>query len=158
MASMVAETWAYINGEDDSNGVEVWKFNDALLMSLLEEPHGEEYNNEQVNKVIQSLEAEINANMLEAGRDLAMEPEFLNVGDNEDGENCLSSMEFEWEEMELVPSSPSDDMNWCMDQYENELDFMVDYGHVSDYSQIYNVVSFEEQSFCSLWHETYDTL
>ncbi|KAJ0102810.1 hypothetical protein Patl1_05025 [Pistacia atlantica] len=143
MASMVAETWAYINGEDDSNGVEVWKFNDALLMSLLEEPHGEEYNNEQVNKVIQSLEAE---------------PEFLNVGDNEDGENCLSSMEFEWEEMELVPSSPSDDMNWCMDQYENELDFMVDYGHVSDYSQICNVVSFEEQSFCSLWHETYDTL
>ncbi|KAJ0046273.1 hypothetical protein Pint_04913 [Pistacia integerrima] len=143
MASMVAETWAYINGEDDSNGVEVGKFNDALLMSLLEEPHGEEYNNEQVNKVIQSLEAE---------------PEFLNVGDNEDGENCLSSMEFEWEEMELVPSSPSDDMNWCMDQYENELDFMVDYGHVSDYSQIYNVVSSEEQSFCSLWHETYDTL
>lgn len=118
---MVAETRLITNGDDGSNGVEISKFNSDLLISLLEESHGEEYNDEQVNRAIESLEAEINANMLEAGHDLAMEPEFL--GD-EDVQNCLASMEFEWAEMEMVPSSPSDDMNWGMDQCENELDFM----------------------------------
>ncbi|XP_044504285.1 uncharacterized protein LOC123224635 [Mangifera indica] len=147
MASLVSETWAIVNGEDDSNGVEVSKFNDALLLSLLEESNGEEYNDEQVNRVIQSLEAEINANMLEASHDLAMEP---------DVQNCLASMEFEWAEMELLPSSPSDGMNWCIDQSENELNFLVENGDVSDYPQLYNIVPLEEHSFCSLWQETYD--
>ncbi|XP_031250315.1 uncharacterized protein LOC116108185 [Pistacia vera] len=156
MASMVAETWAIINGEDDSNGVEISKFNNALLMSLLEESYGEEYNDEQVNRVIQSLEAEINANMLEAGDDLAMEPEFLGLSDDEDGQNSSASMEFEWAEMEPVPSSPSYDMNWFVDHCENELDLMVEYGDVGDYnSQIYSVVSSEENCFSSLWHENY---
>ncbi|KAJ0046268.1 hypothetical protein Pint_04916 [Pistacia integerrima] len=141
MASMVAETWAIINGEDDSNGVEISKFNNALLMSLLEESYGEEYNDEQVNRVIQSLEAEINSNMF----------------DDEDGQNSLASMEFEWAEMELVPSSPSDDMNCFVDHCENELDLMVEYGDVGDYnSQIYSVVSSEENGFSSLWHENYE--
>ncbi|KAJ0046270.1 hypothetical protein Pint_04914 [Pistacia integerrima] len=140
MASMVAETWAIINGEDDSNGVEISKFNNALLMSLLEESYGEEYNDEQVNRVIQSLEAEINANI-----------------DDEDGQNSSASMEFEWAEMEPVPSSPSYDMNWFVDHCENELDLMVEYGDVGDYnSQIYSVVSSEENCFSSLWHETYE--
>lgn len=144
MASMVAETRLITNGDDGSNGVEISKFNSDLLISLLEESHGEDYNDEQVNRAIQSLEAEINANMLEAGHDLAMEPEFL--GD-EDVQNCLASMEFEWAEMEMVPSSPSDDMNWGMDQCENELDFMFEYGFSS-----------EENGFSSLCNETYETV
>lgn len=60
-------------------------------MSFLEESNGEEYNDEQVHKVIQSLEAEINheQNMLE-GQDLSMKL----FSDQEDSQNCLASMDF----------------------------------------------------------------
>ncbi|ESR55522.1 hypothetical protein KPL70_007187 [Citrus sinensis] len=155
---MTAENWACIS--DYSNGVEISKFDTALLMSLLEESNGEEYNDEQVNKVIQSLEAEIyyEQHMLES-QDLAMEPELL-LSDKEDGQNYLASTEFD---MEQLPCSPSYDMNWSnMDQCGGlDLDEFVEYEFVSDgYSQIYNIVSDtdQEHGFSSLWHETCDAV
>ncbi|KAJ4726561.1 putative Heat stress transcription factor B-4b [Melia azedarach] len=150
MASLVAENWV------NYDGIEVSKFDSALLMSLLEESNGEEYSDEQLNSVIQSLEAEIKEqNMIEC-HDLSMEPELLS--DEENGQK--TSMNFGWgDNMELAPSSPSDDMNWStyMDQYELDLDNFSEFKGVCDYSQInFNVVSSEEHDFSSLWHETYD--
>ncbi|KAH9723666.1 hypothetical protein KPL70_007188 [Citrus sinensis] len=115
-------------------------------MSLFEESNGEEYNDEQVNRGIQSLEGEINGQyMLLESRDLPVELELLsNI--EEDGQNCLESMDFGWaDEVEQVPCSPSDDMNWSnyMDECGGlDLDDLVEYEIVSSrYSQIYNIVS-----------------
>ncbi|KAJ4726563.1 putative Heat stress transcription factor B-4b [Melia azedarach] len=154
MASLAAENWV------NYDGIEVSEFDGALLMSLLEESNGEGYNDEQLNRVIQSLEAEINEQNMVEWDDLAMESELL-LSDEEDGQNCLASTDFGWaDNMELVPSSPSEDMNWSnyMDQCELHLDNLLDFEGVPDYSQInFNVVEAEEQQgFSSLWHETCD--
>ncbi|KAJ4726562.1 putative Heat stress transcription factor B-4b [Melia azedarach] len=154
MASLVAENWACFNGDDNSKSVDVLKFDSALLTSLLEESNCEEYNDEQLNRVIQSLEAEINEqNGLEC-YDLDMEPELL-LSDEEDGQNGLASMDFGWgDSMEqLLPSSPSEDMNWS----NNYMEFDIEFENIGDYSEIYNSVpSLEEHGFSSLWLETYD--
>ncbi|GAY61861.1 hypothetical protein CUMW_213260 [Citrus unshiu] len=132
-------------------------------MSFLEESNGEEYNDEQVHKVIQSLEAEINheQNMLE-GQDLSMKL----FSDQEDSQNCLASMDFgRVDEMELVASSPSDhDMNWSyyMDQCGGlELDDLVEHEIVScGYFHISNIVYETDQKhgLSSLWHERCDAV
>ncbi|KAH9733687.1 hypothetical protein KPL70_010647 [Citrus sinensis] len=116
-------------------------------MSFLEESNGEEYNDEQVHKVIQSLEAEINH-----GKKYS--------------QNCLASMDFgRVDEMELVASSPSDhDMNWSyyMDPCGGlELDELVEHEIVScGYSHISNIVYETDQKhgLSSLWHERCDAV
>ncbi|XWS27436.1 hypothetical protein CRYUN_Cryun26dG0115100 [Craigia yunnanensis] len=53
-----------------------------LIMSLLEESYCEEFNKEELNSVMRSLEEEIRVNTL-ANHDFTMEPEFVSE-DNRD--------------------------------------------------------------------------
>lgn len=123
------------------------KIDGALLMSLLEESHCEYCNEEQLKSLMKSLEAEIRMQASHGSCD--------NVSlDNEsnDGFDC-----FEWtDEMEMVSSSPSDDMNWCVENHVEEIsmDDLLEFG--DDFPQNYCEIPFEYGN-SSLWQETYDT-
>ncbi|KAL3736076.1 hypothetical protein ACJRO7_025083 [Eucalyptus globulus] len=163
MASSVArESWASTSKIDDELAGSVSK---DILLSLLEEsPQGEERDDEQLNDVIRSLEAEINLDMV-SGSDLVGELEstgdsFEEHGGRYTGGNSMEPLDFDWIDMEMVPSSPSDDMNWYMDRYEDDeiMNNMVEFGVISDYSQIYCGIPLEEQGYGSLWQDTYDEM
>ncbi|KAI3427626.1 uncharacterized protein J3R85_009485 [Psidium guajava] len=164
MASSVArESWASASQIDDE--LEGSVSNDILLSLLEESPQGEERDDEQLNDVIRSLEAEINPDTV-GGRDLVGELEF--TGGSFKGhngrctvDNPTESLDFDWIDMKMAPSSPSDDMNWYMDRYEDDemMNNVVEFGVISDYSQIYyGVVPLEEQGYGSLWQDTYDEM
>ncbi|KAF8025990.1 hypothetical protein BT93_F2733 [Corymbia citriodora subsp. variegata] len=163
MASSVArESWASASKIDDDLGGSV--SNDILLSLLEESPQGEERDDEQLNDVIRSLEAEINLDTVD-GRDLAGELESTGDSFEEFGRPCAvgNSMEpsdFDWIDLEMAPSSPSDDMSWYMDRYEDDemMNNMVEFGVISDYSQIYYGLPLEEQGYGSLWQDTYDEM
>ncbi|KAI6690252.1 hypothetical protein NL676_027080 [Syzygium grande] len=163
MASSVArECWASTSMIDDE--LEGSVSNDILLSLLEELPKGEERDDEQLNDVIRSLEAEINLDMVDS-HDLVGELEFTGDSFEEHGRRCTTGnstepFDFDWIDMEMAPSSPSDDMNWYMDQYEDDemMNNMVEFGVISDYSQIYYGVPLEEQGYGSLWQDTYDEM
>ncbi|XWS27437.1 hypothetical protein CRYUN_Cryun26dG0115200 [Craigia yunnanensis] len=145
MALVLKEKQGLIDGSNIKEEIEVPEIDAALLISLLEESLSEEYcNDERVNSLMESLEAEIR-----------MENHGLcNIeGDMEsnDGFDC-----FEWTEMEMVPSSPSDDMNWYAEYHVEEIsmDDLVEFGN--DLPQDYYEVPLEHE-YSSLWQETYDT-
>ncbi|MBA0848772.1 hypothetical protein Goshw_006941 [Gossypium schwendimanii] len=143
MALMLTENPGLING---SNGVEeigVPEIDAGLLMSLLEESQCEEYcNEEQVTSLMESLEAEIR--MVNAGS-CSIEGDI--------GRNNY----FEWSEMEMVPSSPSDDMNWYVEDHVQEMSMD---GYLVQFGNDFPLNCYESQlenGFTSLWQETYDT-
>nr|KJB12861.1 hypothetical protein B456_002G040500 [Gossypium raimondii] len=143
MALMLTENPGLING---SNGVEeigVPEIDAGLLMSLLEESQCEEYcNEEQVTSLMESLEAEIrmvNADSCSIEGDIG------------------SNNYFEWSEMEMVPSSPSDDMNWYVEDHVQEMSMD---GYLVQFGNDFPLNCYESQlenGFTSLWQETYDT-
>ncbi|KAE8680053.1 Detected protein of unknown function [Hibiscus syriacus] len=128
----------------DGNNVmdDVPEIDADLLVSLLEESQYEEYcNEEQVNSLMESLEAGIR---------MANHGSCSSEGDIE-----LNGSS-EWAEMETVPSSPSDDMNWCVEDHFEEISMveLVQFGN--DFAL--NCYEFPlENGHASLWQETYDT-
>ncbi|KAB2043723.1 hypothetical protein ES319_D01G037900v1 [Gossypium barbadense] len=143
MALMLTENPGLING---SNGVEeigVPEIDAGLLMSLLEESQCEEYcNEEQVTSLMESLEAEIR---------------MVNAGSCSIEGNIGSNNYFEWSEMEMVPSSPSDDMNWYVEDHVQEMSMD---GYLVQFGNDFPLNCYESQlenGFTSLWQETYDT-
>ncbi|WRX29370.1 hypothetical protein QQP08_021857 [Theobroma cacao] len=142
MAHLVREKPGLIDRSNVMEEIEVPEIDAALLMSLLEESHCEEYcNEEQVNSLMESLEAEIRM----ANHDSCYEVDMK----SNDGFDC-----FEWTEMEMVPSSPSDDMNWYMEDHVEEMDGMVEFGN--GFPHNYYEIPLEH-GYSSLWQETYDT-
>ncbi|KAB2043726.1 hypothetical protein ES319_D01G038200v1 [Gossypium barbadense] len=143
MALILTENPGLINGCNGVEEIEVPEIDADLLMSLLEESQCEEYcNEEQVNSLMESLEAEIR--MVNAG---SCSIEGV-IGSND----C-----FEWSEMEMVPSSPSDDMNWYVEDHVQEMSmdgYLIQFGN--DFPlNFYDIQT--ENGFTSLWQETYDT-
>ncbi|MBA0705323.1 hypothetical protein Golax_017526 [Gossypium laxum] len=143
MALMLTENPGLING---SNGVEeigVPEIDAGLLMSLLEESQCEEYcNEEQVTSLMESLEAEIR---------------MVNAGSCSIEGDIGSNNYFEWSEMEMVPSSPSDDMNWYVEDHVQEMSMD---GYLVQFGNDFPLNCYESQlenGFTSLWQETYDT-
>lgn len=140
-----------IDADDLINGVDdVLKHNSFLLMSSLEETmQAEEYmcNNEELDNLIRTLEAEINphTDTKEEHCDLPVEPRLL-----VDGHDCWASindLDIEWDDMELMASSPSDDLNLCVD---------VDFGTDEDFQLCYEV-PLGDHGYSSVWLETHDT-
>jgi hypothetical protein len=130
MASPIPESLACNTGDADFQGIEVSGIDGAILMSFLEESQGEERDDEDVWKV---------------GRI--------------DGHDCVvphDQIGFGWDvDMEPVPS----DLNWYMDPCGNEVDGIIEFGGLSDYSHVnYGIALDEEQGYRSLWQETYDTI
>ncbi|KAG4161024.1 hypothetical protein ERO13_D01G033400v2 [Gossypium hirsutum] len=143
MALMLTENPGLINR---SNGVEeigVPEIDAGLLMSLLEESQSEEYcNEEQVTSLMESLEAEIR---------------MVNAGSCSIEGDIGSNNYFEWSEMEMVPSSPSDDMNWYVEDHVQEMSMD---GYLVQFGNDFPLNCYESQlenGFTSLWQETYDT-
>ncbi|OMO92652.1 hypothetical protein COLO4_17430 [Corchorus olitorius] len=135
MAFMVEERSAF---EGFMEEIEAPKIDGAFLMSLLEESNGEEcFNDEELNIVIRSLEAEINANTIMENHEFAMEPEFV----------CRDGGDLDWNEMEMVLSSQNDDMNLFVE------DQIMEFMDESSYSQNYFAVNvpLEENGYSSLW-------
>ncbi|KAE8703349.1 Detected protein of unknown function [Hibiscus syriacus] len=143
MALLLKENPGLIDGSKAMEEIGIPEMNAAVLMSLLEESHCEEYyNEEQVNSLMESLEAEIRmANLGSCSI----------VGDVE--RNGSS----EWSEMEMMPSSPSDDMNWCVDdQFEEiSMDELVQFGN--DFALNCYEIQSENSFSANLWQEIYDT-
>ncbi|KAB2095478.1 hypothetical protein ERO13_A01G042800v2 [Gossypium hirsutum] len=143
MALMLTENPGLTN---ESNGVEeigVPEIDAGLLMSLLEESQCEEYcNEEQVTSLMESLEAEIR---------------MVNAGSCSIEGDIGSNNYFEWSEMEMVPSSPSDDMNWYVEDHAQEMSMD---GYLVQFGNDFPLNCYESQlenGFTSLWQETYDT-
>ncbi|XVF79233.1 hypothetical protein PTKIN_Ptkin14bG0204200 [Pterospermum kingtungense] len=131
MALLLKEKQGLIDGSNVmEEEIQVPEIDAALLiMSLLEESHCEEYcNQEQLNSLMESLEAEIR---MQANHGSCND---YNSGymDSVDGFDCL-----EWTEMDLVPSSPSDDMNRYAENHVEEISMedLVEFGN--DFPQIY---------------------
>ncbi|KAK9937677.1 hypothetical protein M0R45_014452 [Rubus argutus] len=99
-SSTVPLIFASMKGGDDGFGVEDFETNDAILMSLLEEFQEDDRDDEErLNSVIQSLQAELPIQFQQ------------------------------WTALIVpVPSSPCDDMNWYMDSCEYEMDCPADSG------------------------------
>ncbi|MFQ6659215.1 hypothetical protein Gotur_028202 [Gossypium turneri] len=107
MALLFEEKPELIDGSNAMEETEVPEIYTGLLMSLLEESQCDEYcNEEQINSLMESLEAEIRI-----ASDCSCSTEG-GIGSND----C-----FEWSEMEMVPSSPSDDMNWYVEDHVQEM-------------------------------------
>ncbi|KAB2043725.1 hypothetical protein ES319_D01G038100v1 [Gossypium barbadense] len=145
MALILTENPGLINGSNGVEEIEIPEIDAGLLMSLLEESQCEEYcNEEQVNSLMESLEAEIR--MVNAGSCSTIEGD---IGSND---------YLEWSEMEMVPSSPSDDMNWYVEDHVEDMSMD---GYFVQFGNDFPLNSYEiqpENGFTSLWQETYDTV
>ncbi|MBA0849099.1 hypothetical protein Goshw_011351 [Gossypium schwendimanii] len=143
MALLFEEKPELIDGSNAMEETEVPEIDTGLLMSLLEESLcDEDCNEEQINSLMESLEAEIRM-----ASDCSCNAEG-GIGSND----C-----FEWSEMEMVPSSPSDDMNWYVEDHVQEMSmdgYLVQFGNYFPLNCYENQL---ENGFTSLWQETYDT-
>lgn len=177
-SSTVPLSFASMKGDDDGFGVEDFQTNGAILMSLLEEFQEDDRDDEErLNSVIQSLQAELtnpSATMDSINSSGTIDSELTiidfkegnwwNVVGGTGSKDCsVSSVESElgWFEMEQVPSSPSHDMKWYMDSCEYEMDCPADSGiWVGDYSHICYGAGLEEDNvYSSIWQETaYDSI
>ncbi|KAE8703350.1 Detected protein of unknown function [Hibiscus syriacus] len=140
MALLLKENPGLIDGSNAMEEIGIPEMDASILMSLLEESHCEEYyNEEQINSFMESLEAGIR---------------MANCSIEGDIERNGSS---EWSEMEMVPSSLSDDMNWCVDdQFEEiSMDELVQFGN--DFALNCYEIQTENGFSVNLWQETYDT-
>ncbi|GMJ10034.1 hypothetical protein HRI_004672600 [Hibiscus trionum] len=140
MDLVLKERPGLIDGSDAVEEIEAPGIDAVLLMSMLEESQCEEYyNEEQVNSFMESLEAEIRM----AG------PGSCSMEGDIESNDC-----FEWSELEMVPSSPSDDMNWYVVDHVEEMamdDYLVQFGN--DFPlNCYEIQS--ENGFSDLWQET----
>ncbi|TYI96031.1 hypothetical protein E1A91_D01G040700v1 [Gossypium mustelinum] len=144
MARILTENPGLINGSNGVEEIEIPEIDAGLLMSLLEESQCEEYcNEEQVNSLMESLEAEIR--MVNAGS-CSIEGD---IGSND---------YLEWSEMEMVPSSPSDGMNWYVEDHVEDMSMD---GYFVQFGNDFPLNCYEiqpENGFTSLWQETYDTV
>ncbi|GKV04173.1 hypothetical protein SLEP1_g16368 [Rubroshorea leprosula] len=110
-------------------------FSGALLMSLLEEPNSDEfYDDEELNKLMQSLQAEINVNeMAESSHGLTSMEHAQTTASDQRKEDEVLMADFEcfgWtldDDMKQGPSLPNDDMNWYMEDQIEEMDCMVEF-------------------------------
>lgn len=180
MASIVTcEKWGCINDNDELEGIHDGVFseiNGAYLMSLMEElqDHVEENDEERLNSLIQSLEAEINScTIMDADQESHVEPNYqpVSIGEGSqlfsleqmiNGHNC--SVSFDDVDMNglidmepAVPCSPSHEMNnWYLYQGDEIRNGVIGYGGVStDYSAhtYYGVVLNQEHEYSSLWQD-----
>ncbi|KAI4342443.1 hypothetical protein MLD38_027070 [Melastoma candidum] len=152
-----------------NSSVEVFGINQDVLDSLLEETQGDEQDDERLNSVIRSLEAEINPGLMVEYHDLLAQVEL--VGDLEmdssagDTGGAETDMDFSWVELDMdrvgLGSSPSEDMNWYINMNqcgENMGEFgMGDYSQFSYPPPPPPGLSLEEQTTCCpLWQPNCD--
>ncbi|XP_022878655.1 uncharacterized protein LOC111396456 [Olea europaea var. sylvestris] len=167
MASMVADNWESIVCYDDFINNESSYIDQNILMSLLDESHNEDCDDERLTNVIRSLEAEIAPNNTDCylSNNLKLESDPIECqsssdeSTNEQNFSKLHDLDFQWMDLEMVPSSPTSGMaSWYMGSYEQEMDAMTEFDGLKFYSQIsYETPLMEEHDFGLLWQETNDS-
>lgn len=146
-------------------GTEISEIDASLLMSILEESQCEEHDDETLEHVIRSLEAEINFNTID-GYDLPLETEAsidqydsqLWSGDKMVDHDCSQPLDFDvnWADMEIKPSSPfGETTNWYLDPSEVEVDGSIESGG-RGFSHFRYGDLLEEDGYNFLWQDTYD--
>ncbi|OIT27471.1 hypothetical protein A4A49_21804 [Nicotiana attenuata] len=145
MATLVPEmeNWACINGCNDLGNFDQSQIDCALLMSLLDDSQlgvEDEHDNKRLTSVIRSLEAEIDDQQVINGHDSFQDSQGRNSGEDwqlwEDSQyksqDFLESegLDLNWMalEMEIAPSSTSDDMNFW---YNHQVHDMCKYGYAA---------------------------
>ncbi|KAL7129276.1 hypothetical protein ABFS83_13G054700 [Erythranthe nasuta] len=136
MASVVEENWDYVDGQDESEDLELSQINHNLLMSLLDETPIEDCDDERLRKVIRSLEAEID--------------------DSDD--NCYSFDHHStmWESEVVDCQSSNDELNGqdrSVPQDDLDLRWM-DMETMPTSPLCYVNTTIEDQDYGSLWHDT----
>ncbi|KAJ6301697.1 hypothetical protein OIU77_015917 [Salix suchowensis] len=165
-SSSVFENWEMINGETDgAGGSEVSEMSSSadFLMSLMEETPGEEYDNERLSSLIQSLEAEIDPSRMVGGDASMMDPsstcdQSCDAGQVED-HDCWGADLISWD-ADIEMDSPScdhddDDLSVWYHPIGYQVDLMAEFGGVRSCSQIYSGVDFDNGSI-GLWQEPWD--
>ncbi|CAL0326467.1 unnamed protein product [Lupinus luteus] len=137
MGSQVCETLAFMNGDDGLSEMEVMEINGALLMSLMEESPSDESDDDRLDNLMRSFEAEIRSgskNMEGHNYSASIGSEFVsNIGEDTqswiigemDGQDCwTSSSEFgmEWVDMDVIAYSPCDNRSWFIDTHGDVMD------------------------------------
>lgn len=117
--------------------------------------------------MIRSLEAEIAPNNTDCylSNNLKLESDPIECqsssdeSTNEQNFSKLHDLDFQWMDLEMVPSSPTSGMaSWYMGSYEQEMDAMTEFDGLKFYSQIsYETPLMEEHDFGLLWQETNDS-
>ncbi|KAG6737086.1 hypothetical protein POTOM_059920 [Populus tomentosa] len=163
-SSSVTQNWVLINGDvDSSGGSEVSEMNSSagFLMSLLEETQSEDYDNERLSSLIQSLEAEIGPKRMDGG-DASMEPMMdPNIwqtcdGGQVEGHDCWVADLISWNidmEMDSPTSSSDHDDHDISFWYPigDQMDIaMTEFGGLRNCSQIYSGVDFDNGNI-DLW-------
>ncbi|OMO74615.1 hypothetical protein CCACVL1_16574 [Corchorus capsularis] len=132
------------------------EFNSAFLMSFLEEPACQEYNHEELDRLMRSLEAEINPNATDIN-DLMMDAESSSDESHIGYESESVDLEFQWGDMEAMPSpSPSQDMNWEMDAQGEGIDALVEIG--DNFSDLYFDDVVEGKMYTTSWIDELDQM
>ncbi|KAJ6949936.1 hypothetical protein NC651_003803 [Populus alba x Populus x berolinensis] len=164
-SSSVSENCVLINGDvDSSGGSEVSEMNSSsgFLMSLLEETQSEDYDNERLSSLIQSLGAEIGPKRMDGG-DASMEPmmdpnicQTCDAGQVE-GHDCWGADLISWNidmEMDSPTSSSDHDDHDISFWYPigDQMDAMTEFGGLRNCSQIYSGVDFDNGNI-DLWQE-----
>ncbi|CAL5187236.1 unnamed protein product [Lathyrus oleraceus] len=148
MASQGCETLAY--------DVEIK--GDNLLMSLMEELPCDEKDDERLDSLIRSFEAEISESKM-SDHDDSKSIELLQMKSNFD-ESCNESWNIgqvdeghdfgvEWVDMDLMPSFQFDDGSW--ESCGDEMSVMVDHLMVCD-----DGFDMEEHAYNSFWQDNYE--
>ncbi|OIW11623.1 hypothetical protein TanjilG_31902 [Lupinus angustifolius] len=136
MGSQVCEALAFMNGDDGVSEMEVMEINGALLMSLMEESPSDESDDDRLDNLIRSFEAEITSGSkkMEGHNSACIGSEFVsNIGEENqswiigemDGQDCWgSSSEFgmEWVDMDVITYSPCDNRSWFIDPHGDVMD------------------------------------
>lgn len=142
---------------DDLNVDNFSNIDSSLLMSLLEDSQAEDGDDEMLRIMIQSLEPEI------MNQDSCLETynsdgssEDYRFSDVEQLESCSTSpdhhLDFEWIDMEMAYSCPSDEMARYFGHFTEKIETMVhELGGLEDYSQVYYEMHMEEDDYIGLW-------
>ncbi|KAI4333409.1 hypothetical protein L6164_018229 [Bauhinia variegata] len=135
MATKACENLGMINGDDE---MEFSEINGSFLLSLMEETQGDESDDDdRLDSLIRSLEAEISGTTMDGYDDLtsngSQDGGAWNVGVMDDQDYWASScgLEMEYVNMDVLPSSPWDG-SWCMDSYGGEMDGISDIFYVNN--------------------------
>jgi len=149
MASQVCETLAY--------GVEI---KDDLLMSLMEELPCDESNDERLDSLIRSFEAEISENKM-GGHDNSatcigsqLKSNFEDYSESWNIEEIMKGLDFgvEWVDMDLTSSFQFDDRSReAIESFGDEKDVMVDHLMLCD-----DGFDMEEHAYNSCRQDNYE--
>ncbi|KAK4420620.1 hypothetical protein Salat_2012500 [Sesamum alatum] len=158
-SATTTENCSFSTSLDDLNGVEFSNIDTSILMCLLDDSQVEGGDDERLISVIQSLEAEIMtpSSFLETNYSECYQEDYV-FSDVEQMDSCSTSSDhvyFEGIDMDVPYSLLTDDMtSYFIDQFVDEMENVVEFVALRDYSQVCCGVAMEEDHhYNGLWQE-----